>query len=265
LRRTLRWVARQSPAMIVAMIALFVALSGTAVATTSALITGAQIKNNSISGVDVKNKSLTQQDFKGSVRGAQGAAGPSGPAGPQGPQGFQGPQGGQGPEGPPGERGSEGLRGPAGPTGPQGTTGQQGPPGPTQALIRGSTFAFTMNQLETYTFTTSTAGRLLITAYFAVQETCTGTGTCNFQYGMLLNGNASMLGRRFFSVPAGSSAVRHITLPALSSGSVSAGTHTVRVGWNIVNHAGTVTPSSSVIDYVGTGDRPPITVLVVGS
>lgn len=54
---------RQSPAMVVAMVALFVALTGTAVATTSALVTGAQIKNNSITGLDVKNKSLTARDF----------------------------------------------------------------------------------------------------------------------------------------------------------------------------------------------------------
>jgi hypothetical protein len=39
---------RQSPAVIVAMLALFVALTGTAVATTSALITGKNIKNGSM-------------------------------------------------------------------------------------------------------------------------------------------------------------------------------------------------------------------------
>jgi hypothetical protein len=40
--------------MMVAMLALFVALSGTAVATTSALITGNQIKNGSITGLDIR-------------------------------------------------------------------------------------------------------------------------------------------------------------------------------------------------------------------
>ena len=62
-----------TPAFLVACLALFVALSGTAVATTAALITGAQIKNSSITGADVKNKSLTAKDFKGSVRGSKGA------------------------------------------------------------------------------------------------------------------------------------------------------------------------------------------------
>ncbi len=91
---------RQSPAMVVAMIALFVALTGTAVATTSALITGKQIKNNSITGLDIKNKSVTAADIKGQLRGARGAAGTPGPAGPAGPGGAQGPQGIQGPQGP---------------------------------------------------------------------------------------------------------------------------------------------------------------------
>ncbi len=77
---------RISPAMVVAMLALFAALTGTAVATTSALITGKQIKNGSITGADVKNKSLTPRDFRGSVRGPQGPPGPQGAAGALGPQ-----------------------------------------------------------------------------------------------------------------------------------------------------------------------------------
>jgi hypothetical protein len=90
---------RVSPPLIVAMLALFVALTGTAVSATSALITGKQIKNNSITGADVKNKSLTPRDFRGSVRGPRG---PQGLQGIQGIQGIQGAQGAQGIQGPPG-------------------------------------------------------------------------------------------------------------------------------------------------------------------
>ena len=79
--------------MAVAMLALFVALSGTAVATTSALITGRQIKNGSITGLDVKNKSLTPRDFRGSVRGPRGLRGLTGPAGTQGAPGAAGASG----------------------------------------------------------------------------------------------------------------------------------------------------------------------------
>jgi hypothetical protein len=86
--------------MVVALIALFVALAGSAFATTSALITGRQIANGSVTGLDVKNKSLTPLDFKGSVRG---------PAGPRGATGFQGPQGLQGAQGPKGDPGAAGA------------------------------------------------------------------------------------------------------------------------------------------------------------
>jgi hypothetical protein len=77
--------------MIVAMLALFVALTGTAVATTSALITGNQIKNSSITGLDVKNRSLTPRDFRGSVRGPRGLRGLQGIQGVQGPPGAPNP------------------------------------------------------------------------------------------------------------------------------------------------------------------------------
>jgi hypothetical protein len=76
--------------MIVAMLALFVALTGTAVATTSALITGKQIKNSSITGADVKNKSLTSKDFKGSLRGPRGLRGLTGATGATGATGPPG-------------------------------------------------------------------------------------------------------------------------------------------------------------------------------
>jgi Collagen triple helix repeat (20 copies) len=109
LKQLLTRVVRQSPVLVVAMLALFVALTGTAVATTSALITGNQIKNSSITGADVKNKSLRPIDFSGSVRGARGAAGPAGPQGPQGSQGAQGPPGTQGAAGMPGAQGRAGA------------------------------------------------------------------------------------------------------------------------------------------------------------
>ncbi len=82
--------------MIVALLSLFLALTGTAVATTSALITGRQITDNSITGRDVRNKSLTPLDFRGSVRGPAGTRGAPGAAGVQGLQGAQGPKGDKG-------------------------------------------------------------------------------------------------------------------------------------------------------------------------
>ena len=84
---------RISPSMAVAMLALFVALGGTAVATTSALITGNQIKNGSITGLDVKNRSLTPRDFRGSVRGTRGLRGLTGAQGAPGAAGASGAPG----------------------------------------------------------------------------------------------------------------------------------------------------------------------------
>jgi hypothetical protein len=96
LKKLLARLVRQSPAMIVAMLALFVALTGTAVATTSALITGAQIKNSSITGADVKNRSLRPIDFRGSVRGPRGLRGLPGAPGAPGAQGAKGDKGDKG-------------------------------------------------------------------------------------------------------------------------------------------------------------------------
>jgi hypothetical protein len=96
LKKLLASLARQSPSMIVAMLALFVAMGGTAIAASTALITGKQIKNSSITGLDVKNKSLTPKDFRGSVRGRTGARGPAGPTGPAGPAGAAGAKGDKG-------------------------------------------------------------------------------------------------------------------------------------------------------------------------
>ena len=93
MKKLLVRMARQSPAMIVAMLALFVALTGTAVATTSALIGSAQIRNNSITGLDVKNKSLRPIDFRGSVRGPRGLRGLPGATGATGATGAKGDKG----------------------------------------------------------------------------------------------------------------------------------------------------------------------------
>jgi hypothetical protein len=107
-----------NPTTILAATALFVALSGTAVA--GVFITGAQIKDNTVSGLDLKNESVKSVDVQnGTLRaidfapnqlpaGAQGAAGPEGPAGPAGAQGPVGPLG---PAGPAGPHGAPGLAG----------------------------------------------------------------------------------------------------------------------------------------------------------
>lgn len=58
MKRILR--QRPSPALVVATIALFAALGGSAYALS---ITGASVVNGSLTGADVKNRSLTQADL----------------------------------------------------------------------------------------------------------------------------------------------------------------------------------------------------------
>ena len=95
----------------IALIALFVALGGSSYA--AAQLTGASIRDNTITTKDVRNGSLLAKDFKAGQL----------PAGPQGAQGAAGPQG---PQGVTGERGPEGPKGATGATGPQGVPGLSG-------------------------------------------------------------------------------------------------------------------------------------------
>lgn len=84
---------RFTPAMIVAMIALAVALSGTAVAGTAKLITGSQIANGTIKLTDIHPSAKT------ALKGQRGETGAQGPVGAQGAQGPVGPQGATGAKG----------------------------------------------------------------------------------------------------------------------------------------------------------------------
>jgi hypothetical protein len=97
-----------SPATVIASIALFVSLSGSAMA--GILITGANVKNGTLTGVDVKNESLGTVDVRnGSLLPIDFKPGKL-PAGPQGPAGPAGPAGGQGPAGPAGPSGVSGYQ-----------------------------------------------------------------------------------------------------------------------------------------------------------
>lgn len=140
MRRRIR--TNASPAMVVAFIAIVLAMTGSAFAA-RALITGADIKDGSISRADLSSR--TVKSLKGK-RGPAGPAGRDGFAGPAGPQGSPGPEGPRGPvgpvgtAGPRGPTGDTGATGATGPQGEQGEQGQQGPPGTQgpagQALLR---------------------------------------------------------------------------------------------------------------------------------
>lgn len=105
---------RPSPALVVACLALFVALGGSAYAAVT-------LSPNSVGTVQLKNHAVTSAKLAyGSVGAANVKAGsllasdfhagqlPAGPVGPQGPQGATGPQG---PQGVAGAQGSPGISG----------------------------------------------------------------------------------------------------------------------------------------------------------
>ena len=79
-------------AIVVAVVALV--LSAGAGATASMLITGKQIKNNTVTTKDIKNRTLKAKDLslgaKNKLRGATGPAGERGATGPAGPAGAAG-------------------------------------------------------------------------------------------------------------------------------------------------------------------------------
>lgn len=88
-------------ANVVALIALFVALGGSAYAVTSLpknSVGTAQLKKGAVTAAKVKKGSLLGSSFKA----GQLPAGAQGPVGPTGPQGKPGTDGQRGPEGPPG-------------------------------------------------------------------------------------------------------------------------------------------------------------------
>ncbi len=94
---------RPSPTIVIAVLVLFFALGGTAVATTHYLLTStSQIKPSVLKKLE---GNAGPQGSQGPV-GAQGAAGPQGPAGAQGPSGPLGPKGETGPKGEPGSAGT---------------------------------------------------------------------------------------------------------------------------------------------------------------
>jgi hypothetical protein len=116
---------RPSPAMGVAMFALFVALGGASVAATNAVLPKnsvgtAQIKDNSVTRAKIAHQTITSMLIKpGSLMASNFAAGQI-PAGPKGDKGDTGATGATGAQGAKGDTGATGPQGPAGVMGPMG-------------------------------------------------------------------------------------------------------------------------------------------------
>ena len=110
-------------------------ISAAASGNVRALITGADIRDGSITSKDIASHTIASGNLARSVvQSLQGQAGPAGPAGPAGAKGDTGAPGSAGAQGPAGPQGPAGAKGdPGGPVGPKGDTGAQGPTGATGA------------------------------------------------------------------------------------------------------------------------------------
>jgi hypothetical protein len=111
--------------LVVAVIALVVALGGTAVAA----LNGSEKKEVKKIATKIAKK-YAGEDGKDGAPGAPGAQGAQGPAGPQGAPGPKGDTGAKGATGAAGTAGTKGATGATGVTGNAGTTGATGATGP---------------------------------------------------------------------------------------------------------------------------------------
>lgn len=112
-------ISRPSPALVVASVALFVALGGSAVA--AGIVPLAKHAFTADSATVAKN--ARHLGGKTAAELIASASGPAGPTGPSGPVGPAGPKGDVGPGGPQGPKGDTGAIGPQGPQGPKGDVG----------------------------------------------------------------------------------------------------------------------------------------------
>lgn len=118
------------PATLIAMLALFIAIGGTATAASGLIngksikkgtITAKQLKKNAVTGKKIKNRTITKNKLnKKLVKAFTKTGGPAGPTGATGPKGSNGAVGATGPAG---------AKGATGPKGSTGGKGQAGPAG----------------------------------------------------------------------------------------------------------------------------------------
>ena len=125
---------RPSPALVVSVIALSVALGGTsyaAIVLPANSVGTKQIKKNAVTTAKVRDGSLRRADFgagqvPAGATGATGATGAKGAAGATGPRGAKGDKGDAGTNGIDGTNGTDGIDGIDGTDGTNGTNGTNG-------------------------------------------------------------------------------------------------------------------------------------------
>lgn len=148
---------RPSPALIVACIALFVALSGTGYAVSKLprnSVGSAQIKKNAVTSAKVKDRSLLAKDFKA----------------------------GEIPAGAKGDTGAQGIKGEKGDRGPASSAGATATRDPGFSLPTGYTVMFSLSEFadsSTGTITVDTPSRLVVNGNVELQVNYIGSAYAN--------------------------------------------------------------------------------------
>ena len=207
---------RISPAMVVAMLALLVALGGVS--------TAAQIG------------SRPQAHDATAAREAPRPRGPRGPRGKPGPRGLRGPAGLQGDSGIQGAQGPQGTQGAQGERGERGIPGAQGPPGPTVAAMIGAypadtPPAFPLDAvLAQTTITTTVPSKLFVVGHTNAATWCNST-PCTIAYGLYVDdapvpgSGTTVTGHTTTNLIGGDTELSGLT------GVLPAGTHSLKIGW----------------------------------
>lgn len=81
---------RPTPSLVISLLALFIALSGTALALSKGEVKSKHIAKNAVKTTHVKNGAITESKLADGLAGLQGPAGSQGPPGPAGPEGPPG-------------------------------------------------------------------------------------------------------------------------------------------------------------------------------
>jgi len=216
---SLKLLRRPSPALVVSVIALVVALGGTsyaAIVLPANSVGTKQIKKNAVTSAKVKNGSLLSADFRAGQlpAGATGATGATGLKGDNGDKGTDGAAGAAGPAGSPGVKGDPGTPGAPGTDGADGTAGTAGVNGAATRVRASKPAGDVTVPANTITFGTAVTIPLAQNGWtqgatetdlFLVRVTVTAPATCSGgAQGLLVNarlGGAVLLGSHGGTIP----------------------------------------------------------------